>query len=82
MEIAEKYSKSTPQIILRWLIDRYIPGICRSVKKKRMLENIDIFDFELSNKEIKKIKEIDTGKSPFMDFDDLDTAKELNEEIV
>ncbi|MEE1129609.1 MAG: aldo/keto reductase [Methanobrevibacter sp.] len=82
VEIAEKYSKSTPQIILRWLIDRDIPGICRSVKKKRMLENIDIFDFELSNKEIKKIKEIDTGKSPFMDFDDPDTAKELNEEIV
>ncbi|MBE6489980.1 MAG: aldo/keto reductase [Methanobrevibacter sp.] len=82
VEIAEKYSKSTPQIILRWLIDREIATICRSVKKKRMAENIDIFDFELSNKEIKKIKEIDTGESPFIDFDDPDTVKDFIEEIV
>ena len=82
VEIADKYSKNTPQIILRWLIDRNIAVACRSVKKKRMLENIDVFDFELSDKEIKKISEIDTGKSPFIDFDDPDTVKELNEEIV
>lgn len=82
VEIAEKYSKSTPQIILRWIIDRDIGGICRSMKKERMIQNIDIFDFELTNKEIEKIKEIDRNKSPFIDFDDPETVKEFNEEIV
>ncbi len=50
VEIAEKYSKSTPQVILRWLIDRDIAGICSSVKEERMLQNINIFDFKLSMK--------------------------------
>lgn len=82
VEIAEKYSKSTPQIILRWLIDRNIAGICKSMKRERMLQNIDIFDFELTNSEIKKIREIDRGKSPFIDHNDPETAKEFNEEII
>jgi len=82
VEIAEKYSKSTSQIILRCLMDRGIAGICSSVKEERMLENIDIFDFKLSKTDIKKIKEIDTGKSPFMDFDSPEVVKEFNEEIL
>lgn len=82
VEIAEKYSKSTPQVILRWLIDRDIAGICSSVKEERMLQNINIFDFKLSKNEIEKIKEIDTGKSPFIDFDSTEFVKEFNEEIV
>ena len=47
-----------------------------------MLQNIDIFDFELTNSEIKKIREIDRGKSPFIDHNDPETAKEFNEEII
>lgn len=82
VEIAEKYSKSTPQIILRWLIDRNIAGICRSMKRERMLQNIDIFDFELTGSEIEKIKEIDRGKSPFINHDDPETVKEFNEETL
>ena len=82
LEIADKYSKSTGQIILRWLIDRKISFACRSVKEERMIENFDIFDFKLSKKDIEKIKEIDQGKSHFMDSTDPEEAIEFNEEIV
>lgn len=82
VKIAEKYSKSTYQIVLRCLMDRGIAGICSSIKKERMLENMDIFDFKLSKSEIELIKEIDTGKSPFIDFDSPEIVKEFNEEIV
>ena len=81
-EIAEKYSKSTSQIILRWLIDRKIAIACRSVKEERMVQNFDIFDFKLSSQDIEKIKEIDTGESPFMEVNDPTDAIEFNEEIV
>ena len=81
-EIAEKYDKSTAQIILRWLIDRDIPFACRSVKKERMAENIDIFDFSLNKNEIKEIKELDRGESPFNDFNDPETAEDFNSEVI
>ena len=82
LEIAEKYEKSTPQIIFRWLVDRDIPFSCRSVKTKRMEENIDIFDFKLNKKDMEKIKELDSGKSPFNDYNDPETAEEFNSEII
>lgn len=82
LEIADKYEKSTAQVILRWLIDREIPFSCRSVKTKRMEENIDIFDFKLNKKDIEKIRELDTGKSPFIDHNDPEIAVEFNEEII
>ena len=81
-EIAEKYDKSTVQIILRWLVDRDIPFSCRSLKTKRMEQNIDIFDFKLNKKDIKKIKELDLGKSPILDIEDPETAEEFNSEII
>lgn len=82
LEIAEKYEKSTAQVILRWLIDREIPFSCRSVKTKRMEENIDIFDFKLNKDDIKKIRELDRGESPFIDYNDPETVVEFNEEII
>ncbi|AMD17712.1 2,5-diketo-D-gluconic acid reductase [Methanobrevibacter sp. YE315] len=81
-EIADKYSKSTGQVILRWLIDRDISIACRSVREDRMKENIDIFDFKLSKTDIEKIKEIDRGESPFIDHTDPETVEEFNEEII
>ena len=81
-EIAEKYDKSTVQIILRWLVDRDVPFSCRSLKTKRMEQNIDIFDFKLNKKDIKKIKELDLGKSPILDIEDPETAEEFNSEII
>lgn len=81
-EIADKYSKTTGQVILRWLIDRDISLACKSVREERMKENIDIFDFKLSKTDIKKIKEIDRGESPFIDHNDPETVEEFNEEII
>lgn len=80
LKIAEKYSKSTAQVILRWIIDRDIAGICRSVKEERMKQNLDIFDFKLSKEDIEEIKPIDRGESPFVDYTDLETVIEFNEE--
>ena len=47
-----------------------------------MKENIDIFDFKLSEEDIEKIKEIDTGESPFMDYTDPETVVDFNEEVI
>ncbi|MBQ7929002.1 MAG: aldo/keto reductase [Methanobrevibacter sp.] len=80
LKISEKYSKSTAQVILRWIIDRNIAGICRSVKEERMKQNLDIFDFKLSKEDIEEIKPIDRGESPFVDYTDLETVIEFNEE--
>ena len=81
-EIADKYSKTTGQVILRWILDRDISVVCRSVHEERMKENIDIFDFKLSKADIEKIKEIDRGESPFVDHNDPETVVEFNEEII
>lgn len=73
--IAEKYGKSTGQIMLRWLIQRDVIVIPKSVKKERMQQNIDVFDFVLSQEDIDKIAAMDTGKSTIHDPQDLETAR-------
>lgn len=60
-DIAAKHGKSIAQVILRWDIQRGIIAIPKSVDKKRMAENFDIFDFELSDKEMKDIVSLDAG---------------------
>lgn len=74
-EIAEKYGKSTGQIMLRWLIQRDVIVIPKSVKKERMQQNIDVFDFVLADDDMKKIAAMDTGKSTIHDPQDLETAR-------
>lgn len=64
-EIAEKHNKSVAQIILRWLMQRNIVALAKSTHAERMKENIEIFDFELSNEDIKKISQLDTETSLF-----------------
>lgn len=82
LKIADKYSKSTGKVILRWLIDRNIAFACRSEKENRMKENIDIFDFKLTEEDINEIKKLDNGESPFIDLTDPETVKEFNEEKI
>ncbi|GEQ22856.1 hypothetical protein CBU02nite_33620 [Clostridium butyricum] len=65
LKIANKYRKSVPQIILRFLIENDIVVIPKSIQKSRMIENFDIFNFELSNKDKKIIRDLDKGKSLF-----------------
>lgn len=63
--IGDKYGKSVAQVILRWLLQRGIVSLAKSVKKERMAENINIFDFELSDGDMKVISELDKKESSF-----------------
>ena len=63
--IAEHHNKTVAQVALRWLIQRGIPVIPKSTRIERMIENIDILDFELSGYEMEKINQLDKGKSLF-----------------
>ncbi len=61
-ELSEKYSKSPAQIILRWHIQRDMLIIPRTKNKERLKDNMNIFDFELSNEDVEKINSLDTGR--------------------
>ena len=68
-DLAEKYKKIPTQIALKSLIQREIVVIPKTVNKNRMKENIDIFDFELNESEMKSIKTIDENKSMWCEYD-------------
>ncbi|WP_077308265.1 aldo/keto reductase [Terribacillus halophilus] len=75
VSIAETHKKSAAQVILRWLIQRGVVAIPKSVRKERIIENFDIFDFELSQGEIEKITALDTKESLFFSHRDPDMVK-------
>ncbi|MGN7938232.1 aldo/keto reductase [Virgibacillus sp. 6R] len=75
--IAEKYNKSVAQVVLRWLIQREVVVIPKSVRKERIVENFDIFDFELSPDDIEQIASLDTGESLFGSYHDPEIAKAM-----
>ena len=77
--IADTYKKSIAQVILRWLTQRGVVAIPKSVKKERMEENINIFDFELSTKDMESINTLDTKASSFFDHRDPAMVKWLGE---
>lgn len=76
--IGVKYNKSIAQVILRWLIQRGVIVIPKSVKKERMAENFDIFDFKLSDQDMQIITTLDTNKSLFFDHRDPEMVKWLS----
>ncbi len=67
LSFAAKYKKSVAQVILRWLTQRGVIVIPKSVRKERMVENFNIFDFDLSADDIEAIKSLDTKTSLFFD---------------
>ena len=75
--IGNKYNKSVAQVGLRFLIQRDIVIIPKSVKKERMVENLDVFDFSLSDQEMQQISALDEGKSLFVDHTDPETVRFL-----
>jgi len=77
--IGNKYDKSIAQVILRWLTQRGVVAIPKSVRKERMEENFNIFDFELSAEDMKAIKTLDTSVSLFFDHRDPAMVKWLGE---
>ena len=62
-EIGNKYGKTAAQVALRWNVDRGVVVIPKSVHKERMEQNMDIWDFKLNEEDMRKIAELDTGKS-------------------
>lgn len=74
-EIGKAHKKTTAQIALRFLLQSNVVLIPKSTHENRMKENIDIFDFELSADEMKKIETLDTGKSLFFSHHDPETVE-------
>jgi 2,5-diketo-D-gluconate reductase A len=69
-DIGAAHGKSVAQVVLRWLTQRGVVAIPKSVKPERMAENIDIFDFQLTDEEMASIATMDTGASLFFDHRD------------
>ena len=73
-KIADKYQKSVAQVILRWLTQRGVVALAKSVNQNRMQENFTIFDFKLSDDDMNTIKELDTKNSLFFNHQDPNTV--------
>lgn len=73
--IGEKYEKSIAQVILRWLLQRKIVSLAKSVRKERMIENFNIFDFELSSDDMNLIQTLDTNQSLFFNHQTAETVE-------
>lgn len=78
LEIAEKHGKSVAQVTLRWLIQRDIVVIPKSVRKERIVENFNVFDFKLDDDDIEKIARLDTNQSSFFSHRDPEMVKRLS----
>ena len=77
--IAGKHHKSVAQIILRWLTQRGVVAIPKSVRKERIVGNFNVFDFELRPEEMTAIATLDTKTSSFFDHRDPKIVKALGE---
>ena len=78
VSLAGKYQKTVAQIILRWLTQRGVVAIPKSVRKERIEENFNIFDFELSPEDMAAIVALDTKTSSFFDHRDPNIVKMLS----
>ncbi|MFS0856140.1 aldo/keto reductase [Paenibacillus taichungensis] len=77
VSIAEKVNKSVAQVVLRWLTQREVVVIPKSVRKERIVENFNIFDFELSQNDMESITALDTKQSLFFSHNDPEMVKWL-----
>ena len=77
-DIGDAHGKSVAQVVLRWLIQRGIVTIPKSVRRERMEQNLDVFDFTLSDDEMSRIAAMDTRSSQFFDHRDPEMVSWLN----
>lgn len=79
VEIGARYGKSVGQVVLRWLIQRGISALAKTVRKERMAENLAVFDFELSDADMPRIATLDTNTSSFFSHRDPAIVKWMSE---
>lgn len=77
-EIAKKHDKTVAQIVIRWHIQKHIMTIPKTIHKDRMIENMNIWDFQLDSEDFKKIDQLNLGYSEIIDHQCYATAKNLN----
>ena len=73
--IAARHGKTVGNVVLRWLNQRNVVVIPKTVRRERMIENLNIFDFTLTEEEVRAIAGLDTGRSPIYDDMDLQTVR-------
>jgi 2,5-diketo-D-gluconate reductase A len=78
-EIGERHGKSVGQVVLRWLAQRGIASLAKTVRRERMVENLDIFDFELSEDDMARMTTLDTVRSSFFSHRDPAVVKWMAE---
>ncbi len=76
--IGNAHGKSVAQVVLRWLTQREVVVIPKSMRPERMAENLDVFDFQLTSDEMSQIAALDTGASLFFDHRDPAMVSWLN----
>ncbi|WP_125767180.1 aldo/keto reductase [Lapidilactobacillus wuchangensis] len=79
VDIAEKYQKTVPQVMLRWNVQRGVVALPKSLNAQRMAQNIDIWDFSLSQKDMDNIEMLDSKETDSPSLTSAETAKQLNE---
>lgn len=79
LAIGRKHGKSVGQVVLRWIVQRGIVGLAKSVRKERMEENLRIFDFALDASDMARIAQLETGKSSFFSHRDPAMVKWMSE---
>jgi len=79
VDIGHKHGKSVGQIVLRWLVQRNIVALAKSVHKERMEENLRVFDFVLDASDMTRIAQLETGQSCFFSHRDPVMVKRLSE---
>ncbi len=79
MAIGARHGKSVGQVVLRWLVQRGVVALAKSVRKQRMVENLDVFDFQLSDEDIARIAKLEAGTSSFFSHRDPAIVKWMSE---